>query len=193
MFVIFGAVCIFFGALHIDPAYPHSVVLGFVPPSNVSRFWGVPAQPECRPIFIASLLDLLGDWSFCFAWRHLGYWPAAADIEKLRVNDVVEHRLLSAIGMPMGSDHVVEFRREEGDNLVALMFLTTIFGWSVGEDLYVVPDHARTIVKVSHHNVVEADFRDARAMEGWVSEMEKRGYPLPSEPPDATFKRPDWM
>jgi hypothetical protein len=41
--------------------------------------------------------------------------------------------------------------------------------------------------------VVHVSFRDGEDLERFVGDMENRGFPLPDEVPDATFKTPDWM
>ena len=87
----------------------------------------------------------------------------------------------------------MQFARDERETLVALLFSTTVFGWSVVEDVYVVPDHARQILKTDHHGVVHVDFGDPGDVDRWVSKMSESGFDLPNEPPDATFKRPTWM
>ena len=79
----------------------------------------------------------MGNWPACYAWRHLGSWPQSAVPE--RINDVVELRMLEGLGLPLGTNAVVEFLSAESDKLVTLLFSTTIFGWSVGQDLYVDP------------------------------------------------------
>jgi hypothetical protein len=179
--------------LHLDPQYPNLAVLSFRNDGGDARFWEIPEKPERRSYFLASLLELLGEWQSCFAWRHLGSWPAADRLDPQRINDLVEYEILSGIGLPMGTGSVVEFVRMDCPALVTLLFSTTIFGWSVGEDLYLVPDHARYVLQTDHHNVVHIEFRDANDVEGWVTEMAKRGFPLPEELPDETFKQPDWM
>jgi len=177
--------------LCLDPQYPKSAVLVFRPDLHQDRFWEIPAEPERRPYFILSLLELMGDWRKCYAWRHLGSWPESAD--PLRINDVVEWRILQGLGLPLGTADVVQFERAELDKLVTLMFSTTVFGWSVGEDLYVVPDHARYIVQTDHHNVIHVSCRSSVDVDEWVRQMEARGFALPEEVPDSTFKPPDWM
>jgi hypothetical protein len=177
--------------LRLDPQYPHSAVLVFHPPSQQARFWKVPTEPERRPYFILSLLELMGDWKGCYVWRHLGSWPDRADPS--RINDVVELRILEGLDLPLGTADVLHFEKTDADRLVTLMFATTVFGWSVADDLYVVPDHARYIFQTDHHNVVHVSFRNAAEIDEWVAEMERRGFPLPEELPDATFKEPDWM
>lgn len=175
----------------IDPRYPHSAVLTFRPASDHDRFWEVPIEPEVRPYFIASVLECFGDWQTCYVWRHLGRWPQSAAPD--RINDVVEQRIVAGLGLPLGTNAVVEFQKSEYDTLVTLLFSTTIFGWSVGDDLYVVPDHARHLLQTDHHGVIHVSFRTEDSLERCVAEMERRGFPLPDEVPDPTFKQPRWM
>jgi len=133
----------------------------------------------------------MGDWQSCYTWRHMGSWPQSVVAE--RVNDVVERRILEGLGVPLGTNAVVEFPRSEYDTLVTLLFSTTIFGWSVGEDLYVVPDHGRQLLKTDHHGVIHVSFRTEESLNECVEEMARRGFPLPKEVPDPTFKQPEWM
>lgn len=175
----------------LDPRYPESAVLTFRPYSDYHRFWVVPIEPERRPYLIASLIECMGEWQACYAWRHLGSWPSSAGPE--RVNDVVELRILEGLGIPLGTNAVIEFQTSEFDKLLTLVFATTIFGWSVGEDLYVVPDHGRHLLQTDHHGVVHVSFRTEDALQACVEEMERRGFTLPDEVPDPTFKQPRWM
>ena len=177
--------------LCLDPKYPHSAVLVFQSDSRQGRFWEVPAEPERRPYFLLSFLELMGDWRECYAWRHMGSWPAFAN--STRPNDNVEWQILKGLGLPLGTADVVKFDRAETHTLVTLLFSTTVFGWSVGDDLYVVPDHARYILQTDHHNVIHISFRSSADVEEWVRQMEERGFALPEEVPDSTFKRPNWM
>jgi hypothetical protein len=97
------------------------------------------------------------------------------------------------LGLPLGTADVVKFERAELDKLVTLMFSTAVFGWSVGEDLYIVPDNAPHIVQTDHHNVIHVSCRTSADVDECVRQMEERGFVLPGEVPDSTFKRPDWM
>jgi hypothetical protein len=177
--------------LGLDEQYPDSAVLTFRPDPCQDRFWSIPSKPERRPYFIASLLELMGDWRSCYVWRHLGSWPDSADHR--RINDVIELRILEALGLPLGTAEIVEFNHDESATLNALIFSTTIFGWSVGEDLYVVPDHTRCILQTDHHGVIHVSFRRPEEIERWVSVMAERGFPRPEDVPDETFARPKWM
>jgi hypothetical protein len=175
----------------LDERYLDSAVLTFKPDPDLERFWVVPRQPERRPHFIAVMLELMGKWQSCRVWRHMGSWHERPNPERL--NDRVEFQILNGIGMPMGTGDIVEFERAEFDQLTTLLFSTTIFGWSVGEDLYVVPNHAQHILKASHHDVVHVSFRRVEDLQEFVKGMDKEEFPLPKAVPDSTFKIPEWM
>ena len=177
--------------LGLDPRYPHSAVLAFQRDPHDERFWEVPVEPERRPYFLWSFLELMGAWQQCYAWRHLGGWPTSADPR--RINDVVEWHILKGLGLPLGTADVVSFDKAESDTLVTLLFSTTVFGCSVGDDLYIVPGHARYVVQTDHHNVIHASFRTPSDVDVWVTQMAERGFPPPEDLPDQTFKRPHWM
>jgi hypothetical protein len=64
--------------LGLDPQCPESADLIFRGESTDARFWCVPPEPERRPYFLSSFIELMGDWTACFCWRHLGSWPIGA-------------------------------------------------------------------------------------------------------------------
>jgi hypothetical protein len=102
-------------------------------------------------------------------------------------------RILKGLGVPLGTADVVEFMRDEFDMLLTLIYSTTVFGVSVGEDLYIVPNDGRCILQTDHHDVIHVHFRQSAEVDRWVSEMAMRGFPLPEDLPDETFKQPPWM
>lgn len=177
--------------VHVDEGYPQSASLAFATKPGLDRFWQVPAAPERRPHFIACMLRQMGDWKSCYVWRHMGSWPRSA--EPARTNDVIALRILRGLELPLGTADIVEFDQSEEDRLITLVFVTTIFGWSVGQDLYLVPDDGRYILKVTHHDVIDVAFRGQSDLERWVAGMEENGFALPTDVPDATFKVPPWM
>jgi hypothetical protein len=179
-------------AVGVDNRYPTMAILKFIPENpECSRFWEIPSEPERRPYFIASVLEAMSPWTSCFAWRHMGSWPTNPD--PLRLNDRIEFGILKSIGLPMGTADIIEFGFSEIDLLITLIFSTSIFGWSINEDLYVVPDTAKYIIKVSHHEAIHVSFRNSSDMESFIRFMAERGFPLPDEVPDDTFKQPEWM
>ena len=100
-----------------------------------------------------------------------------------RVNEVVELRILQGLGLPLGTADVVIFDRVDLPTLITLLFSITVFGWSVGEDLYVVPDHGRHVLQTDHHEVIHVSFHDSGEIGHWVSQMAQRGFDLPEDVP----------
>ena len=179
--------------LTVDPRYPQSARLQFRPASDCVRFWCIPDQPQRRPYFYSSVLELAGPWDSCFVWRHLGSWPNKDHIDPRRVNDGVEFELLKGIGIPCGTAGVLNFQRDDLNHLISLLLVTSIFGVSVGDDLYVVPDNAQYVLKTDHHGVIHVEFRNEDNVNAWTLKMSEGGFPLPDDLPDETFKRPSWM
>ena len=178
-------------AMGLDQRHRDLAILTFRPDPGHDRFWSVPPAPGRRPYFIASMLDLTGEWGACFVWKALGSWPASANPQ--RINDVIQLRILRGLGLPLGTADVAEFARSEIDSLVTLLFSMTIFGWSVGDDTYVIPDNGRYILKTDHHDAIHVSFRESADLDRFVEWMAGRGFPLPDELPDETFKPPPWM
>jgi len=176
----------------LHPKYPKSRALDFAAGSE-SRFWQVPPEPERRPYFLATLIDLMGDWENCYVWRHLGAWPTPEPSDHDRINDAVERQILRGVRIPLGTNAIVGFDEDERDGLITLLFSTTVFGWSQPDDLQVVPNHGRSILHTDHHGVVHVTFPLGGELQAWVTKMAEEGFDLPEELPDSTFKRPSWM
>jgi hypothetical protein len=175
----------------LDCKYPDSAVLAFHPSRDLDRFWRIPPQPEHRPYMLCLMLDRMGDWQSCFVWRHMGSWPFRPNPQD--INSRVKFQIHRGTGLPMGTDKIVQFKISEIDQLATLLFSTSVFGEAVGDDLYIVPDHGRYIMKMDHHDVVHVSFKDETLLHDFVNEMEAEEFPLPTAVPDPTFKTPDWM
>lgn len=175
----------------LDPRYPRSACLAFRVDHGYDRFWCIPPEPQRRPYFFRCILQAFGAWSSFRCWRHLGSWPAEPDPQRL--NDQVEHAIVSGLGLPLGTADIVEFSRDEEITLIALLLSTSIFGWSAGDDLFLVPDSAAGFLQVDHHGVVHASFQSKDMMTTVIQFMDAEGFALPDEPPDETFRVPDWM
>lgn len=173
------------------PKYPQSTSLIYSSGSDLSRFWVVPQSGRKQVYFLKTMLRSIPAWSSVFVWR-LGGWPyPPTDPENM--SNGVEYQIFKGLGLTDGKVEIVEFEQGELDRLVTLLFAGTAFGWSVAEDIYVIPSHARCFLKVSHHDVVHATFREQGDLDAMIARMEEAKYPLPTEPPDGTFKIPSWM
>ena len=73
------------------------------------------------------------------------------------------------------------------------MFIQTVFGWQLYDDLYFIPDHGHQFIQTSHLGVIHLDCSQEEDVEQAVRKLEELGWNLPTELPDETFKRPSWM
>lgn len=82
---------------------------------------------------------------------------------------------------------------EESSLMVGRVAAHVMSGWSVQDDLFIVPNDGRHLLHTDHHGVVHASCLDGASMERLIEHMASGGYNLPAEVLDGTFKRPSWM
>jgi hypothetical protein len=169
----------------LDERYPGAGSLSFLPPRALSRFWTLPGDPATWTHFAATFFEGLDPWSHGFVWPRAGH--ARSREERVRV------MLLRGVGVPGDWGGALRFQRGEEDTLVAVLFVFLAFAWCTDDDLFFVPDHARQIIRTDHHDVVHIEFAGEGRLHEFVAHMARAGHDLPTEPPDATFKRPPWM
>ena len=180
-------------ARHIQPddRYSPPECLVYVPPCRHHRFWPVPERAAEIPFFASHLLAGFDPWAECFAWPRGGVWPDWGSSE--RIAQSVQDVILRGAGVPPDLHGAVRFTRDELPKLVTVIFAKLAFGWSVIDDLFVVPDHGRQFLQTDHHDVVHVEFSDSKYIAPFIKHMADEDYALPTELPDATFKKPDWM
>lgn len=175
----------------IDPKYPKSASLCFEKDINIWRFWVIPSEGGRIPFFVDTILEALDKWERIFVWRHLGSWVQT--IKGERITEDIQAVIYRGVGISEDNVDVLEFTIRELPELVTLVFNQLIFGWNVGDDLYIIPNHGKQIIKTDHHDVVHVSFRDKAGMDEYIKRLAEKGFKLPDELPDETFKRPDWM
>ena len=175
----------------VDSRYPKSAVLFFEKNSKISRFWEIPVEARKTTYFIETILAALDPWKKIYVWKHMGSWVTKINGERL--NDDVQAVIYHGIGITENNADILEFKRNELTELVTLTFNQLVFGWHVGDDLYIIPDHGHQMIKTDHHDVVHVSFREQVAMNKYIHTMADNGFELPEDIPDETFKRPDWM
>lgn len=175
----------------VDSRYPDSAELCFENDSEISRFWVVPKEAKKILYFVSIILTAIDSWGSIFVWKHLGSWTLK--IKGERLNDDIQALIYRGIGISDNNADILEFRNSELPELATLIFNQLAFGWHVGDDLYIIPDHGKQMIKTDHHDVVHVSFRDEPSMTKFVEKMNKNGFVLPDDVPDETFKRPEWM
>ena len=177
-----------------DDRYAPPECLVYHPHRTHSRFWESPERAAGLPFFLAHMLTGLERWDECSVWPRGGRWPEADAIaEEVRIKDAVHGVILRSTGVPAGHEGAVRYGADEVDRLVTLLFGQVVFGWSVHDDVFVIPDHGRFMLSVDHHDVIHVEFREGADAAKYVEHMASEKYFLPDELPDETFKKPDWM
>jgi hypothetical protein len=175
----------------IDSSYPDSAEVSFKNDLELSRFWKIPEGARRIPYFVDTILGALDPWESAYVWKHLGSWVSRVKGERL--NDDLQAVIYRGVGIADDNADILEFKRNELHVLIALIFNQLVFGWHVEDDLYIIPNHGKQIIKTDHHDVVHVLFRDDSTMKQFIEEMSKNGFELPNDLPDETLKKPDWM
>ncbi|MBA4191113.1 MAG: hypothetical protein C0467_24275 [Planctomycetaceae bacterium] len=177
--------------LGFDPRYPDGNCLGLLPPHESARFWVLPVDPHTWPHLADSVLAGLDRWETGHLWPRPGRWPTAAASSS--PNELIRDVVLRGAGVPNGWVGAIRYARHERAAVLAVMFAYLAFGWCSDDDLYLIPDHGRQVVQTDHHDVMHVECVNESRVSALVGHMQDAGYPLPAEPPDATFRWPHWM
>lgn len=160
--------------IKVDSRYPESAGLHFENDPDIRRFWGIPIEARGIPFFLQTILGQLDPWEFVFVWKHMGSWKLK--IEGERLNDDIQTVIYRGIGLQDDNADILGFNKKELPELIALIFIQLVFGWHVGDDLYIIPDHGKQMIKTSHHDVVHVSFREEETLRVFVNKMVEKGF-----------------
>lgn len=157
-----------------------------------SRFWTIPAR-GARIVYLLNVLLSSMD-----AWDHLiickkGATGWYSSDETTGIIDAVHDQIIASTGIPKDFVGATHATHDDLSIILTLLFDQLLFGWCQWDDVYVIPDHAKQIIMTSHHDVVHVGFCDPARVESFVAALAAGGFLLPDEPPDETFKTPEWM
>jgi len=179
--------------LRSDERYADPRRLVYFPYRNHARFWVIPRTQKRLRELIGCLLEAVApSWTVCMAWPRTGRWISPDDDLADR-GLVRERRRLWDSRLPFGQIAAVEFHREDVQLLIDLAAVQVRCGWSIHEDMHLIPDPALGFLETDHHDVIHVSCADEDGIRGVIREMADHGFALPDEPPDDTFKVPNWM
>jgi hypothetical protein len=157
-----------------------------------NRFWAMPERGARIVYFLSVILNSLDPWTYLMVCKQgASGWNNSN--EQTGIIESVHDQIVSSV--PVSKDFRGALRVERSDFVatVTLLFNQLLFGWCMWDDVYVIPDHARQIVKTSHHDVVHVSFRNSGKVAEFVEKLAKEKFYLSDEVPDGTFKTPAWM
>lgn len=173
-----------------DERYSEARYLIHLPDRPHHRFWEIPVAPLRFPVFIATALDALAPWSTCDVWPRKGWMHASSSGDPRRAAFAA---ILRGVGARPAFDGALRYSIDDRAELTALLFAHRMFGWNVGHDCFVVPDHRGQILLLDHDGALHVSFAQASMIDPFARRMAAEGFPLPTDVPDHAFKRPDWM
>lgn len=157
-----------------DDRYDEPRCLVYLPYRDYDRFWVVPKSPEAIPYFAEQLLAGLGDWATCYLWLREGQWPSARHSNSS--NDVVRDLIFRAAQVPDGFEGALQFSKSEQGKILGIISAVLMYGWSAGEDLFVIPNHGKVFLQTDHHGVVHVNCADANLPATFVAHMAENGF-----------------
>jgi hypothetical protein len=156
---------------------------------ETNRFWVWPWPPQDLASLLTSVLQHIAPTAYWDAWRPGGVWHE----DDPSYTDSVREVLLRGFAIPQNHCGALRFDRSDAESLCALVLAFAVAGWNINDDLCLVPDNRRFIVRVSHHAVLHVECREPELVGPLVAHMASQGWELPREVPDPTFKIPSWM
>lgn len=174
-----------------DPQFPRLEHLIFRMNQDDLRYWEYPDEASKVPHFINAVVKAIGADQRYWIYPRCGAWSLGADAAAWPQSQIWRV-LLRSMGIPDGFIGAVAMDPEERDSLLALLFLQVTLGPSAHIDTLVIPDAGDALIFFEHHEVVHMRFRDSERLLDAITVMEGAGYPLPSGPPDETFKPLPW-
>ena len=184
----------------IDERYSDARYLVFRPYQEFSRFWKRPAEDAALREFVGHLLNAMEPWSHVGVWSRSPRWPGR--VMRLIFDDGTKAdepydpeyvALLERAGVPFSQAVALGYDASQRAELITLLEAQARFGWCVDDDVFVLPDNGRYLLQVDHHDVVWMSCRDGSDLPRLVQFLKDRGYPLPDELPDETFKPQAWI
>lgn len=174
-----------------DTRYKPSQYLVYKHFGNFDRFWGLPERGGEIPYFLSHLLAGIEPWSRCALWPREEKWrelyPHSFE------DDKVAAFIQSSVGIPQGHRGAAIFAHAEVVPMISVMLSATLFGSFTHTDLFVLPDHGKPFLFIDHHDVIHVESAEESLIDPFVAHMAAEDYHLPSDVPDWTFKRPEWM
>jgi hypothetical protein len=174
------------GGIAVQSGWPR---LSFGRYEETDRFWVWPWPPQDILGMLGAVLEHTAPTTWCDAWRPGGSWYE----DDPSYPDAIRDVLLRSFAIPRHHRGALRFERSESAAVNALVLSFVMTGWNVNDDLCLIPDNRQFIVRVSHHAVFHVECRTPELVGPLVEHMSARGWPLPTDVPDSTFKIPAWM
>jgi hypothetical protein len=169
-------------------ANSHSI--GFIDKREHHRFWEFPFQTNDLSRFLFAIIDGISVWRNLYVWPKCGSWPK--DNGKC-VDVCIRNTFYRQFGVKMGSEGALICSSGEKATIVSFLFIHVLFVSDLFDDLFLIPDNGRFILGTDHHGVITVRTFSGLDLDLLIKHMKSKGFELPNEVPDDTFRKPEWM
>jgi hypothetical protein len=150
----------------LDRRYSPPQTLMFERTSELRWSCDMPARIKDGARWITALVDAAHPGQKTFLYPRDGAWKSGDSVKLFQTAAI-----FSFYGLKPTGDEVVQAEEAERDAVESLFFLSLMFGGTVSDDIFLIPDHAMVILYADHHEAVHADFADGEFMNRYVSEI----------------------
>lgn len=151
--------------------------LTFAEGTSVERWWTAAGIVSDLPLFVSTALTASGQGPWWLWRRGGGPWMDEFG-EAGGWRNASLDRLLEALGYG-GASGALRLGIKEMTDLFLIVNAFFVFAWSVGEDLYVVPDDCSCILLFSHEGRMEALFPSEERAATFAAALGTLGVPVP--------------
>lgn len=158
-----------------------------------SRYWVIPEKASAMPFFFSKILEGLDPWDNCYLWKDEGEWCLGLSERSLPYHRILAN-IMERMGIPEGFKGVIRYSKEELYDILTVLCSQTAYGWTVTDNIFVIPDHGRQIVRTDHcDDLVYVSFIDEGRLQEFVRCLANHDIKLPDRPRGASLKPEEGM
>jgi hypothetical protein len=160
------------------PRFPLN--LAFTQAPDCQRSWLPTGRVSDLPGFLQTAIGIAtGDGPVWLYRKGGGSWFEGEDAP---IGNHIIDRVLEGIGVPREFAGALAFEGQEWRDLYLVISTFFVWGWSVGEDLYIVPASGSCVLMTSHHGEFIAAYPSADRLDEFEAEMDRCGHPARRDP-----------
>lgn len=157
----------------IHPRFPSH--LAFVEEPDCQTSW-LPTGRVCDlPGFLQTAVGLAQEHGSVWLYRKGG--GSWYEDEDAPIGNQIIDRVLAALGVPRDFYGALAFEFVEWRDLYLVISTFIVWGWSVGEDLYIIPTTGSCMLMTSHHGELFGLFPAEDALAKFEAEMTRLEFP----------------
>jgi hypothetical protein len=146
----------------LDRRYSPPQTLGFEPDSDLQWSWDMPERIKALTPWITAHVDAAAPEKKIYLYPRADAWTGGDSLKVFQMAAI-----FSVYGLKPIGEEVIEAEDSERDAVEILFFLSLVYGGTVADDIFLIPDHARVILYADHHECVHANFRDGEFMDAY--------------------------